>query len=237
MTALFHGRPDRRLIMSGLLALSLGMHALFLARAPHWFAAVETGVVEFEIREPLPEGRIIPRPRIRHQEVFPAAALPSAPAQIPVPATEAVPHIPKVSALPAVSPVPMPADLPGPAVPVQPAALAAQGPVTAAVAPSPAGQFLTRKDYFDMLRLKIETHKKYPPKARAKFIEGRVGLQFKINPDGSISDLAVIRPARHNSLNRAAVRAVEASAPFTRLPGQLFTEPVEVRITLVFELA
>ncbi|WP_299976627.1 energy transducer TonB [Desulfobacula sp.] len=96
--------------------------------------------------------------------------------------------------------------------------------------------FLTKNDYFDMLRLKIESNKKYPDTARLKYIEGRVEINFIIAKDGRISDLKIVKPARHNSLNKAALKAVKDSAPFSVPPSNLFKESLKIEITIVFEI-
>ncbi|MCK5312575.1 MAG: energy transducer TonB [Desulfobacteraceae bacterium] len=95
---------------------------------------------------------------------------------------------------------------------------------------------LTKNDYFDMVRLNIESNKKYPDKARLRYIEGRVSIHFMIAKDGRIFDLKIIKPARHNSLNKAALKAVRDSVPFPLPPSNLFKEPLKIEITIVFEL-
>ncbi|MBW2655963.1 MAG: energy transducer TonB [Deltaproteobacteria bacterium] len=87
-----------------------------------------------------------------------------------------------------------------------------------------------------MLRLKIESHKKYPDTARLRYLEGRVKIHFMIAKDGRISDLKIVKPARHNSLNKAVLKAVRDSAPFPVPPSNLFKESLKIEITIVFEL-
>lgn len=96
--------------------------------------------------------------------------------------------------------------------------------------------FDTTNDYFEMLRLKIESHKKYPDSARLKHIEGRVKVRFVITTDGMVSSLTIVKHARHRSLETAALNAVKNAAPFPRPPAGLFDGPLYMEISIVFEL-
>ena len=57
-----------------------------------------------------------------------------------------------------------------------------------------------------------------------------------IAKNGRISDLKIVKPARHNSLNKAALKAVRDSAPFSVPPSNLFKESLKIEITILFEL-
>ncbi len=99
-----------------------------------------------------------------------------------------------------------------------------------------SGEFITSKDYFDMVRLKIETCKKYPQSAKSKHIEGRVTIQFMIKQNGQISNLKLVKNTSHGILNKAALNAVKKAAPFPIPPPNLFKEPINIEITILFEL-
>ncbi len=97
-------------------------------------------------------------------------------------------------------------------------------------------EFITSKDYFDMVRLKIESCKKYPLSAKLKHIEGRVTIQFMIKQNGQISNLKLLANASHGILNKAALNAVKKAAPFPVPPPNLFKKPINIEITILFEL-
>ncbi|MCG8632457.1 MAG: energy transducer TonB [Desulfobacterales bacterium] len=226
-----------RKFMTGLLALSLGVHFLVLMQVPKMLGSRLLPVIEFSVEDDSgPAPRSIPRPRMRSGAVYQAKGIQKAEtaAKVSVPddlqdARIPDPAVPVASALPSVQGI-----VPGALVrPV----LSGFSPGVGGGETVTGGRFLSKKDYFEMLRLRIETHKTYPSRARSKYIEGRVGLYFKVRPDGSVSDLKITRPARHNSLNRAALKAVTDSAPFSMLPLALFQGAVEIEITLLFELA
>jgi len=99
-----------------------------------------------------------------------------------------------------------------------------------------AGDYFTSNDYFEMVRLKIESCKRYPESAKSKHIEGRVKIRFVIAADGQISSLKIVKQARHSSLGKAALDAVKKAAPFPRPPPNLFKGPLHIELTILFEL-
>ena len=102
--------------------------------------------------------------------------------------------------------------------------------------PGDMGDFVTSNDYFEMVRLRIENHKRYPNAAKARQIEGRVTIHFVISPDGHVSELKVIKSARYSSLDKAALSAVKEASPFPAPPKHLFKGPIPLEITIMFEL-
>ncbi|RPH48956.1 MAG: energy transducer TonB [Desulfobacteraceae bacterium] len=96
---------------------------------------------------------------------------------------------------------------------------------------------ITQKDYCDMVRLKIESRKKYPGTARSRRIEGSVSILFGINADGRLNSAEIIRSSGHESLDNAAFNAVKNAAPFPRPPSNLFkNKPVNLEISVLFQL-
>jgi protein TonB len=99
-----------------------------------------------------------------------------------------------------------------------------------------AGDCLTAQNYLEMVRLKIESHKKYPQQARLRNIEGRVTLRFVITTDGGVRDVEIVKNSRNRDLDAAAVAAVRASAPFSNPPQRFFNGDLPLELTIVFEL-
>jgi periplasmic protein TonB len=98
------------------------------------------------------------------------------------------------------------------------------------------GEFMTTASYLDMVRLKIESRKRYPETAKARRIEGRVKIRFILSSDGRVRDLTVSKGARASELNMAALDAVRAAAPFPRPPSNLFEGDLSLELVIVFEL-
>jgi len=90
--------------------------------------------------------------------------------------------------------------------------------------------------YLEMVRLKIERHKKYPETARARQIEGFVTVRFVITPQGDILNVEIIKSSRQKSLDKAALKAIYAAAPFPRPPRHLFKGEISLELTIAFEL-
>lgn len=98
------------------------------------------------------------------------------------------------------------------------------------------GNYVTRNDYFEMVRLRIESHKEYPEMARMRYIEGRTTVAFLIMPDGAISELEIIKSSRKKALDQAAISAVRKASPFPRPPRKLFNGSIPMELTIVFEI-
>ena len=98
------------------------------------------------------------------------------------------------------------------------------------------GELMTAADYLDMVRLAIESSKRYPEAARAKGRQGRVTVRFVLAGDGSVHDVAVIKSSRDSDLDMAAQDAVRRAVPFPRPPSNLFTGDLALELTIVFEL-
>lgn len=97
-------------------------------------------------------------------------------------------------------------------------------------------EYTTSNNYLEMVRLRIERHKKYPDIARTRQIEGRVTVRFAITPDGDIKGSKIVKTSGHNHLDEAALTAVKLSAPFPKPPKQFFKGEITLAITVVFEL-
>jgi len=133
-----------------------------------------------------------------------------------------------------------------PVTPVKPAGLNITESLAAdigAPAAPPAGwgfggapAYTTTGDYFDMVRMKIESNKKYPAEARKNGREGQVVVRFVITMDGYISSLEIVKSANHVDLDQAALEAVRNAAPFPMPPTGLFKDKVRVEIAVLFEL-
>ena len=95
--------------------------------------------------------------------------------------------------------------------------------------------FSTAASYLEMVKLRIEQHKRYPQKAQERQIQGRVPVSFIITPEGEVRDVKVITP-EHELLDAAALKAIQDAVPFPRPPARLFKGAVPLRVIVVFEL-
>lgn len=104
------------------------------------------------------------------------------------------------------------------------------------VPPLGVSEYVTKQDYMDMVRLKIESRKKYPESAVARRVEGRVKIRFTLTPEGKVAGVEILQSSGHADLDRAASWAVTAAAPFPPAPANLFAGNLVMEVTLVFQL-
>jgi protein TonB len=214
-------KPNR--LLQGMIVVSLLIHGVIFMHIAGIYRSKALTFIELSVRDfSKPPGREIPRPRMRSNppEI-------RDPKQIHIPK----PHAPRIPMdrleCPSASRI---AESIG--VPQIPGVAGDAGRWQTLS----AGDYMSRGDYFDMVRMKIESRKKYPDAARRRQIEGRVEVEFTLEPDGNVVDATVIKTSRHPDLDRAALLAVRDAAPFPRPPGRLFDGPLRMTITIMFEL-
>jgi len=183
----------------------------------------ELSVIELSLQQMLaPSTRSIPRPKLLKNlpEINPVNALDIA---------DQTPHAPDID----------PSEIQTEKLPTEDVISAVPGQIMANVpilGSGGAAAYLTQNDYVDVLRLKIESRKKYPEDARKKHIEGKVLVRFLITRDGQLSSLQVVKGSGHKQLDQAALKAVEDAAPFSAPPSNLFNGPLHLELSIVFEI-
>ena len=170
--------------------------------------------------------RNIPRPRRRQTDVSPVDAQPMQAAAAPPMQETAQPSVPDA---PSVQPLAAVQNLQAPSADTSLSA------VSTSAAAAAAG-FMTEKDYFELLKMRVEALKTYPGQAKKRNQQGQVVIQFKLDNKGQVSDLSVHKSSGSRILDRAALKAVQKSAPFPRAPQGMFSYPVRMRIGVSFEL-
>lgn len=175
--------------------------------------------------EPIPQDVTTPPPP------EPPAPVEAVPEPSPVPAPKPLPKAEvKPAPKPAVPPKPREKTTPRAAQPVSeapaheatPVAAAQETPpapaVIAAPAPAPVTDMAAEDAYKALLRGRIDAHKRYPPLSRRMGEEGTVVVSFRLNADGEISQLSVVKGSGSERLDEAALEAVRQAAPFPPFP-------------------
>ncbi len=212
-------------LFRGLVGVSLGIHVVIFMHIAGIYRSNALTYIELTLQDiSKPSARSIPRPRHR----------PKAPQPVNVKRLKVtqrrIPHFKPIKMEPAEK------DLPDSLVegitmldiPATPGLQMANW--------SPGELVETSISYLEMVRLKIERHKVYPDMARIRQIEGRVTIRFVITPEGGIRAVEIARTSRQKVLDKAALRAVKAAAPFPKPPGRLFEGEIPLELTIVFEL-
>jgi len=220
-------------LLYGLVGISLLLHAGILLHLSRGMAFRKASCIEISLEsESRPRVRNIPKPRLDR------AMPPSSPLIQPRMLQEAsVPDpVPPVSELqpPDVFDAP-------PHVPVRVHAFSPPEPLADAKTDAPVnigdeGESESRMDYLGMVRLRIETRKKYPALALSRNLEGRAVVDFVIEPDGRVTRTSVVQTSGHPLLDDAALDAVHRAAPFPPPPQKIFNAGVQVSIPIIFEL-
>lgn len=215
-------KPNR--LMQVLVAASVGIHAVIFAHIAGIYKSDALSYIELSLQDvSKPAARSIPRPRLRPRT--PKVQNPTALRVQP----QVVPQI-KVAPMDVSAPEGLMESISAPDV-------GATAPVAAADwGTTDIAAFATRKDYFEMVRMRIESRKQYPLSAKARQIEGRVVVRFSITPDGQVSSVQVVGESRYDIFNGAALQAVQDAAPFPAPPRHLFKEALQLELSIMFEL-
>lgn len=228
------GPPARaNWLLRGLIIVSVGIHTLAFFHLSGIYRSNTLTFIEMSLQNvDRPEAREIPRPRARPEPPLQDTKVDRIDAVAPpVPRFKPLAMAPMENRLPDT----LVEKIATPDIPQAPRVDAADW-VPGTQVQEAAGEFLTSASYLDMVRLKIESRKRYPASAKARSIEGRVTVRFVLQTDGSVRDVTVARAARSRALNVAALDAVQQAAPFPRPPASLFKGELPLELTIVFEL-
>jgi protein TonB len=126
--------------------------------------------------------------------------------------------------------------------PLPPGAVAAEPGTVSTVGTAPNGAGIIRPDksaqpvggnaaFFQYL----QTSQKYPTLARQRHIQGRVMVEFTVQPDGSLTDARVLQK-KGSGLDEEAVRLIKEAPKWE--PAQFQGKPIKQKMTLpvIFQL-
>lgn len=184
---------------------SIGLHTILFFHVAAIYRSQAMNVIELSIRgESVPQ-RDIPRPSPRPQNRLqpPDKIVPIAPRQAP-PSLKPI----QMASVQAILPDGVGEsirDTPGVYAP--PTRFAAFEPVS--VPDFSLETFDSPESYLEMVRFRIEKHKRYPEKARMANMRGRVTVTLLITLQGEIGSLAIKTSSGHALLDEAAIAAVQ----------------------------
>lgn len=241
------GRPNW--LLNGFILVSVAVHALLLLHITGLYKSQAISYIELTMRDQKkPVGRNIPTPPERKKfdpQLDQLKAEPVRPKPIhkpiqPKPEKKMQVQKPKLHKVlpPELPNIPRPdiASWEAPEIAEEPVGDVAATENISEVAPSEPSPYGGPGDYFDMVRMRIESKKKYPHTAVRRRIEGRVVVRFIIGSDGQAMSVEIVQKTRHRLLNDAALEAIKDASPFPVPPAQLFDGPVTLEIGIVFEL-
>ena len=107
-------------------------------------------------------------------------------------------------------------------------------PVKKTVAsPSNLQPEITEEDYRDIVDRKIRSSVQYPDRAKRRNLQGRVIITVTVGADGEIDELKITKSSGHRVLDRAVLKAVTESAPFSSPPNGPVTVIVPIQFRLI----
>ncbi|MDI6854470.1 MAG: TonB family protein [Deltaproteobacteria bacterium] len=91
--------------------------------------------------------------------------------------------------------------------------------------------------YLGLVRARILAHRRYPPLARARHLEGVVRLRFTLSNTGALSQgVQIVKPSGVDVLDEQASQCVLAAAPFPPFPPELHKNSLTVEVPIVYQL-
>ncbi len=90
--------------------------------------------------------------------------------------------------------------------------------------------------FFDAVRGRIESKKKYPISARGAGIKGRSGVRITILKNGQLESVEIVDSSGHEILDNAALQSVRNAAPFPPIPDKVGRDKIAMSIYLVFKI-
>jgi protein TonB len=204
-------------VMRGFVLVSAALHLILLLHVSG-LVTVDCGhKIEVALFDSHPAARSLPRPR---------------PRQVQPPLAQAQP----VSALPRLLPQPVAQSSEAPpdaadSIAAEPAVALPAGALSAALGA------VDRSTYFDMVRQRIEHHKRYPLAARKRQVQGKVILRFTISEKGDLKNVNVLRSSKNSDLDQAAMDAIRSAAPYPPPPRDLGQQELALELAIFFELS
>lgn len=86
------------------------------------------------------------------------------------------------------------------------------------------------------LRLFLESRKVYPESAKRLRQTGTVVVEFKVSPEGQLSDVSLSQASSSEALNRAAVELVRRASAFKPFPPDLQMPELSLRLPIEYIL-
>lgn len=99
-----------------------------------------------------------------------------------------------------------------------------------------AASILSRQLYHSKLVRWTFQHVKYPKRAIKRSQEGHVLLEVTINRDGQVAQARILEPAKFNTLNIAAQKAIAKASPFPVIPAEIRDDQFVFSLPITFRL-
>jgi len=93
-----------------------------------------------------------------------------------------------------------------------------------------------RRDYLARIQALLARHKEYPRRARARRIEGIVGVAFTLHQDGRITEARIVDSSGHRLLDDSAREMLATAGPLPPFPEDMAPEPLALEVPIQYSL-
>ena len=222
-------------LFRGLVIVSLLVHGVLFMHIAEIYRPRPLSYMELNMRSVAkPAAREIPRPRTRPVvKSRPAKALTpvTEPLKVPV---KPLPETTRLQPVPDMSQDSFSLPQPPAVKDLNVSAWTPAAPAGEPVALSPnVSPEITEEAYRDIVDRKIRGGVQYPARAKKRNLQGRVVISVTIDAEGRIAALAVTKSSGHKILDRAVLKAVRETAPFSSPPDGPVTVIVPIQFRLI----
>ncbi len=194
--------------------------------------------------------------KLAHKQMIQTAAPPATPptTEVPIekPETKAEPDTPPPPEVaevkpPAADPKPIPttrtpektavADPEPPSKPAEPTSpTASQASAETAQTESEESIKQSQSMIRRLVQAELVRHFQYPRLARRRGWEGKVVIDFTVEPDGSLSQIQVLQHSKHRVLNESALKTMQQIRQLSQITPGSITRPVRMEIPIIYRL-
>jgi TonB family protein len=82
----------------------------------------------------------------------------------------------------------------------------------------------------------VTYHWKYPPDALERLLEGKLMVVFSLARKGEVIQIKLMKNSGHEILDKEAIRAIRAAAPFPPFPGHVRVSRLNIKASFDYRL-
>ena len=90
--------------------------------------------------------------------------------------------------------------------------------------------------YAKLIKERIGVHWKYPPAALERLLEGKLMVVFSLARKGEVIEIKLMKNSGHEVLDKEAIRAIQAAAPFPPFPGHIRVSRLNIKASFDYRL-
>ncbi len=88
-----------------------------------------------------------------------------------------------------------------------------------------------------LIQGELGRHFQYPRQARRRGWEGKVHLEFTVQPNGKITGIRILNGSKHGILNRSAVKTMTRIHQLNQISEGMLQGPVRMEIPIIYQLS